>query len=625
MIVVFGGRRTSGDRGDFPVAHVDYVEERVRRLLTGLQPAHLIGSAAAGSDLIFLRAALELGIPATVVLAGDQSTFAEKSVADQPGWKSVFDRILASRRITVQETDPARSDDETYRAVNTQIVTTALAMKDSQAGTQILGVLVSAGGTNHTEDLAEELRGNSIDVLRVDPSIDRNDTPLAFVAMPFGNKLDPDRPHENYQSNATWERLLFPALTDAGYRAVRADSNPQPAVIDAQMIRDLLRADLVVADLATLNPNVLWELGVRHTAQRRGTMVIHSRYAPIPFDLKGISIRLYERAMEAITDRQVLDGLREFRQALTAIAEHRSDLAHTDSPVHSTVPTLRVTGLPAADSRNVDLTEMVNVAHDLSDIPGLVRAAEAAKNADIAQHNRAALQLKAAVLIEKARPAAALTILEPLAIDDKHHDNERLQQTYVHALVRAERRPEDLEAAGERLADLNRRHPGSAETLGLIGSVAKVRATQHLGTGRNALRELRRAANAYQQGFLLVPTDYYPGVNAVTLLRVLAGHAVHSETADRDRTATLRLLPVVRFMAERASATDIWAQATLAELALQEHLLGNLPLGRATDLYASAAAEATEQQRTSMARQLQMLLAWGDQAEVINPLLEVIT
>ena len=44
----------------------------------------------------------------------------------------------------------------------------------------------------------------------------------------------------------------------------RADEDPRPGLIDAQMIKDLLVADLVIADLSGVNPNAFYEIGIRH-------------------------------------------------------------------------------------------------------------------------------------------------------------------------------------------------------------------------------------------------------------------------------------------------------------------------------------------------------------------------
>jgi len=64
----------------------------------------------------------------------------------------------------------------------------------------------------------------------------------------------------------------------------RADQDHRPGLIDAQLINDLLTADLVIADLSGLNPNAFYEIGIRHMAQKP---IIHMQLADekIPFDL----------------------------------------------------------------------------------------------------------------------------------------------------------------------------------------------------------------------------------------------------------------------------------------------------------------------------------------------------
>jgi hypothetical protein len=71
----------------------------------------------------------------------------------------------------------------------------------------------------------------------------------------------------------------FPA-----FNVRRADEDPRPGLIDAQMINDLLTAELVIADLSFLNPNAFYEIGIRHMAQKP---IIHMQLAheKIPFDL----------------------------------------------------------------------------------------------------------------------------------------------------------------------------------------------------------------------------------------------------------------------------------------------------------------------------------------------------
>src|SRR4051794_2149456 len=86
----------------------------------------------------------------------------------------------------------------------------------------------------------------------------------AFVIGPIGDENTPVRTH------ADWLFLIIEAvLREFNFaQPRRADHDPRPGLIDAQLIGDLLNADLVIADLSFQNPNVFYEAGIRHMKQK---------------------------------------------------------------------------------------------------------------------------------------------------------------------------------------------------------------------------------------------------------------------------------------------------------------------------------------------------------------------
>ncbi len=62
------------------------------------------------------------------------------------------------------------------------------------------------------------------------------------------------------------------------------------------MWRLLLYADLAIVDASTLNPNVMYELGVRHGARRSGTLLIceAASVTNLPFNLRDVRVKVYE-------------------------------------------------------------------------------------------------------------------------------------------------------------------------------------------------------------------------------------------------------------------------------------------------------------------------------------------
>lgn len=100
-----------------------------------------------------------------------------------------------------------------------------------------------------------------------------------FVAMPFGIK-------EGIDFDRVYDKLIGPALRDAGFYVFRADDEISAGNIRTDIFQELLLADLVVADLTLDNPNVWYELGVRHTLRARGVIqIVSSERQRMPFDV----------------------------------------------------------------------------------------------------------------------------------------------------------------------------------------------------------------------------------------------------------------------------------------------------------------------------------------------------
>ncbi len=108
------------------------------------------------------------------------------------------------------------------------------------------------------------------------------DTVCFFIA-PIGADESEHRRHSDAILSSYVEKAL--ATVDPKLRVVRADKITQPGMITKQVLEYLLKSRLVVADLSYHNPNVFYELAVRHAT---GKPVIHIKRTsdPIPFDNK---------------------------------------------------------------------------------------------------------------------------------------------------------------------------------------------------------------------------------------------------------------------------------------------------------------------------------------------------
>ena len=150
-----------------------------------------------------------------------------------------------------------------------------------------------------------------------------------FIAMPFGVKQDVD-------FNRVYAEYLKPALEEAGFEVFRADEEMRPGNILEDMFQELLLADLVVADLSIDNPNVWYELGVRHALRPRGVLQVQCLRDYLPFDLYGQRTLRYH-VKNGAPDPEHLE---KDKQALAemALATINSWTERKMSPVYSLLP-----------------------------------------------------------------------------------------------------------------------------------------------------------------------------------------------------------------------------------------------------------------------------------------------
>lgn len=101
-----------------------------------------------------------------------------------------------------------------------------------------------------------------------------------FYITPIGAEGSEARKH----SDMFLGSLVEPALESFGLTVVRADSIDKPGTITRQIIEYVLRSRLVIADLSFHNPNVFYELAIRHAARLPVVQLVRSADR-IPFDV----------------------------------------------------------------------------------------------------------------------------------------------------------------------------------------------------------------------------------------------------------------------------------------------------------------------------------------------------
>jgi hypothetical protein len=127
-----------------------------------------------------------------------------------------------------------------------------------------------------------------------------------------------------------WDYIIQPACSNFGITPVRSDQIATPGEITDQVFRHLRDDDVVIADVTGGNPNVMYELGLRHTVDKPTIQIGETER--LPFDIHAIRTIRFQRTET---------GLVEAREALRAaihVALDRGSDSLTATRLWSRVP-----------------------------------------------------------------------------------------------------------------------------------------------------------------------------------------------------------------------------------------------------------------------------------------------
>ena len=393
----------------------------------------------------------------------------------------------------------------------------------------------------------------------------------AFVAMPFGTK-------EGIDFNKVYDDYIKPTLEIAGFEVFRADEEVRAGNIRTDMFQELLLADLVVVDLSIDNPNVWYELGIRHALRARGVIHINCKREYMPFDVytdRVLSYRLKEWTSDPSDKIKEEDQTKLAEMARETMASWH---ARKISPVYQHLRNLEE---PNWRKFQVDKErefweafekweELIRIARKTNH-PGdiLVLAEEAPFYAiRVEAYRRAGKEL-----IKLGHFRFALEQIEK-ALEIDPEDLESSQQKGIIL-----GRLKQFDKAKEWLGRLVEKHPDDAETLSLRGRVEKdawVDCWRKEGKSSDEKSAaacadegyLKESIKFYSEGFKKDPSHYYSGINAVTLIRLhkqLTGDQEQMELC-RKMEGGLRWALESALSKETDKKKDYWARVTMGDL-----------------------------------------------------------
>lgn len=173
-----------------------------------------------------------------------------------------------------------------------------------------------------------------------------------FVIMPFGEKKDLDGKPINFDK--IYKDFIKDAVIELGIECIRCDEIAETGWIHSKMFKHIFDADVAVVDITSLNPNVFYELGIRHALNKHVTVLIRKAGTPTPFNIQGFQILEYNpESAESITNGKT--KICEFIKNGLASRE-------VDSPVYEVLDNLTVEAKPKRLSKKETyMYHLVNV------------------------------------------------------------------------------------------------------------------------------------------------------------------------------------------------------------------------------------------------------------------------
>jgi hypothetical protein len=142
-----------------------------------------------------------------------------------------------------------------------------------------------------------------------------------FIVCPIGAENTETRKHSDQVLKHLIEDTIERYKQEfTGINVIRADEVAQPGKITRQIMELLINADICIADLTNLNPNVLYELGIRQ-AMLRPYILVASRGTKLPFDLQDYRTIFYDLSdIDSIS--RARDDLRKYiKEALSGFID----------------------------------------------------------------------------------------------------------------------------------------------------------------------------------------------------------------------------------------------------------------------------------------------------------------
>lgn len=144
-----------------------------------------------------------------------------------------------------------------------------------------------------------------------------------FIITPIGGAGSEIR----RETDGLVKSVLGPVLSEFDLEPVPAHQISETGSITRQVIKRIIESDLVIANLTGLNPNVMYEVGIRHCA-RKSMIVVAREGTILPFDLSDERTIFFQNDMS---------GAEELKDQLRKMIPKCLEETAIDNPVYRVV------------------------------------------------------------------------------------------------------------------------------------------------------------------------------------------------------------------------------------------------------------------------------------------------
>jgi tetratricopeptide (TPR) repeat protein len=340
-------------------------------------------------------------------------------------------------------------------------------------------------------------------------------------------------------------------------------------VITKEFFQQLYKADLVIAEISSVSPNVYYELGVRMALRKSATILLALEGTELPFDLKNIRVIFYQAGK-----------LRDKWNELHRFMEARLN-GETDSPVYDALPDLEIiqrSEIDAIKRKNLELQQQIELIRSedkafflieqakkllLNDPNACKQAVQMHRQAyDLSPSNFRVVFAYGKILHQVAKYDDAIAVLEQ-AIKLNEQGSQPLSEPYRELGLAYRRRgtklgsEEDYRQAKAYMLEATRLNREDDDAWGILGGLHK------------RLYEVREAVKCYRTGLEVNPQSTYCLVNEMMLLILCLKLGVHETSIDdRMRLKALSKQGESLLGSVTLESTNYWRVVNRAEVLL---------------------------------------------------------